>query len=121
MKPKGVTLESLLATSNSVSGTFASATVRYHYKTGQPEVVILIVACRFEDSTYKFLFGISGEYYDLISACVPGDPVSIESVNGSLLVNSMPVTRFYTRTINGLVELANNSWKKLKEKGRIAG
>ncbi len=121
MKPKGVTLESLLATSSSVSGTFASATVRYHYKTGQPEVVILIVACRFEDSTYKFLFGISGEYYDLIASCVPGDPVSIESVNGSLLVNSMPVTRFYTRTINGLVELASSSWKKLKEKGRIAG
>jgi acetyl-CoA acetyltransferase len=113
MKPKGVTLESLLAKNSSVQGVFSSATVRCHHKTGQPEVVILIVACRFGDSTYKFLFGVSGEYYTHISSCVPGDPVSIETVNGSLLVNSMPVTRFYTRTMNGLVELASSSWKKL--------
>ncbi len=94
-----------------------TATVRCHHKTGHPEVVILIVACRFADSLYKFLFGISGEYYSQISACVAGDPVSIELVNGSLLVNSMPVTRFYTRTMNGLVELAGSSWKKLTGKG----
>lgn len=116
MKPKGVTLESILGKESSVSGTFASATVRCHHKTGQPEVVILVVACRVEGSTYKFLFGISGEYYSQISACTPGDLVSIESVNGSLLVNSMPVTRFYTRTMNGLVELASSSWKKLTGK-----
>ena len=113
MKPKGVNLDSLLASSSTVHGTFVSATVRCHHKTGQPEVVILIVACRFEGSMYKFLFGVSGEYYSHISACATGDPVSIESVNGSLLVNSIPVTKFYTRTMNGLVELAGNSWKKL--------
>jgi hypothetical protein len=71
------------------------------------------VACRYEGSSYKFLFGISGEFYDQVSACSAGDPVSIESRDGALLVNSMPVTRFYTRTMNGLVELAGNSWKKL--------
>lgn len=118
MKPKGVNLESLLETGSSVAGSFASATVRRHHKTGIPEVVILIVACRFEGSTYKFLFGVSGEYYSQISGCSAGDPVSIEMVNGSLLVNSMPVTRFYTRTMNGLVELAGSSWKKLTGKGR---
>jgi acetyl-CoA C-acetyltransferase len=120
MKPKGVNLESLLATGSTVTGSFVTATVRCHHKTGHPEVVILIVACRFADSLYKFLFGISGEYYSQISACVAGDPVSIEIVNGSLLVNSMPVTRFYTRTMNGLVELAGSSWKKLTGKGRVA-
>jgi len=117
MKPKGVTLDSLLASPGSATiGSFVTATVRCHHKTGNPEVVILIVACRFEGSTYKFLFGISGEYYPQISTCSAGDPVSIERVNGSLLVNSMPVTRFYTRTMNGLVELAGNSWKKLTGK-----
>ena len=118
MKPKGVTLESLLASASAITGSFVSATVRCHHKTGVPEVVILIVACRYEGATYKFLFGISGEYYTQISSCASGDPVSIESQNGSLLVNSMPVTRFYTRTMNGLVELAGNSWKKLTGKGQ---
>lgn len=119
MKPKGITLESLLASSSMVTGSFVSATVRCHHKTGNPEVAILIVSCRCEGSTYKFLFGISGEYYQQISSCVSGDPVSIESVNGSLLVNSIPVTRFYTRTMNGLVELAGNSWKKLTGKAQV--
>ncbi len=118
MKPKGVNLESLLASNHAATGSFVTATVRCNHKTGHPEVVILIVACRFEGSFYKFLFGISGEYYSQISSCAAGDPVSIETVNGSLLVNSMPVTRFYTRTMNGLVELAGSSWKKLT--GRIA-
>lgn len=119
MKPKGVNLESLLASSPMVTGSFVTATVRFHHKTGRPEVVILIVACRLEGSIYKFLFGISGEYYRQISSCTAGDPVSIETVNGSLLVNSMPVTRFYTRTINGLVELAGSRWKKLTGKGHV--
>ncbi|MDD2852879.1 MAG: thiolase family protein [Desulfuromonadaceae bacterium] len=113
MKPKGVSLEALLATVAPVTGTFVTATVRCHHKTGQPELIIIIVACRFEGSLYKFLFGLSGEYYGQISECHAGEPVSIETVNGALLVNSIPVTRFYTRTVNGLVELAGNSWKKL--------
>ncbi len=116
MKPKGVNLDSLLTSGANITGSFASATVRRHHKTGSPEVVILIVASRFEGSTYKFLLGIPGEYYDQISGCAAGDPVSIESVNGVLLVNSMPVIRFYTRTINGLVELAGSGWKKLTGK-----
>lgn len=119
MKPKGVTLEALLASSPVVTGSFATSTVRHNHKTGQPEVVILVVACRFEGSIYKFLFGISGEYFPQISSCSTGDPISIESRNGSLLVNSMPVTKFYTRTMNGLVELAGTSWKKLT--GRNTG
>ncbi|MDD2540563.1 MAG: thiolase family protein [Desulfuromonadaceae bacterium] len=117
MKPKGVNLESLLASGTPVTGSFVTATVRFHHKTGLPEVVILIVACRFEGSLYKFLFGISGEYYNQISECAAGDSVYIEKVNGVLLVNSMPVTRFYTRTMNGLVELAESSWRKLTGRG----
>jgi hypothetical protein len=116
MKPKGVNLSFLLSSAKQVTGSFVTATVRCHHKTGNPEVVILIVACRFEGTMYKFLFGISGEYYQQVSECVAGDPLSIETVNGSLLVNSMPVTRFYTRTMNGLVELAGSSWKKLTGK-----
>lgn len=117
MKPKGLTIESLLASTSVVTGSFVTATVRCHHKTGEPEVAIIIVACRYDGSTYKFLLGVSGEFYSQISACTTGDPISIESVNGSLLVNSMPVTRFYTRTVNGLVELVGNRWKVLSGKG----
>jgi hypothetical protein len=34
-----------------------------------------------------------------------------------VLVNRMPVRKFYTRTINGLVELAGSGWKRLIGRG----
>jgi acetyl-CoA acetyltransferase len=117
LKPKGVNIEALMASSSSVPGSFVSATVRCHHKSGEPEVVILIVACRFEGATYKFLFGIPGEFYAQVAQCQSGDPIVIESINGALLVNSMPVSRFYTRTMNGLVELAGSGWRRLVGKG----
>ncbi|MDD2367514.1 MAG: thiolase family protein [Desulfuromonadaceae bacterium] len=116
MKPKDINLDSLLASSGAVKGVFVSSTVRFHYKTGAPEVVILIVACRFEGRLYKFLFGISGESCQQISGYSTGENVLIEGVNGSLLVNSMPVMKLYTRTVNGLIEMAGSSWKKLTGK-----
>lgn len=116
LKPKGVNLEALLGVGSVVTGEFVSATVRCHHKTGDPEVAIIIVDCRYDGANYKFLFGIHGEYYSQISSCVTGDPVAIESINGSIMVNNLPVTRFYTRTMNGLVELAGSSWKKLTGK-----
>lgn len=117
MKPKGVHLDALLASGEKVAGSFVTATVRRHHKTGQPEVAILIVACRYEGVRYKFLFGVPGDYYEQISSCSAGDPVLIEAANGSVLVNSIPVSRFYTRTMNGLVELAGGNWKRLIGKG----
>ena len=116
LKPKKVNLEAVLAAGTATVGSFVTSTARFNYRSGEPEIVIMVVACRFEGATYKFLFGVSGEYYAAISACAAGDAISIESVDGALLVNSIPVTRFYTRTMNGLVELAGNSWKKLTRK-----
>lgn len=117
LKPKGVTIEALLASGLPVAGSFVTSTARFNHKTGQPEAVILIVACRHEGASYKFLFGIDGEHYTKAAVFKTGDPLSVERVNGSIMVNSMPVRKFYTRTINGLVELAGSGWKKLTGKG----
>lgn len=117
IKPKGVTLDALLASGAAVSGSFVTATARFHHKTGLPETVIVIVACRYQGSSYKFLFGIDGDHLSQIADCQTGDPIVIESVNRQLLVNSMPVRKFYARTVEGLVERAGEGWKKLT--GRV--
>jgi acetyl-CoA acetyltransferase len=117
LKPKGVTLDALLASGMPVEGEFVTSTTRFNYKNAQPEAVILIVACRHEGASYKFLFGVDGEHYAQTSHFAAGERLSVERVNGSIMVNSIPVRKFYTRTINGLVELAGNSWKKLTGKG----
>lgn len=113
LKPKGITLDSVLAYGSPIEGEFVTATARFNHKSGHPELVILIIAYRHGGATHKFLFGVEGEHYPQISILNSGDPVSVELLNGSILVNSIPVRKFYTRTINGLVELAENSWKKL--------
>lgn len=116
LKPKGVTMDALLGPGKQVEASFVTSTARFDYKTGQAEAVILIVACRHEGASYKFLFGIDGEHYPLTTHFKGGDQLSVERVNGSIMVNSMPVRKFYTRTINGLVELAGTGWKKLTGK-----
>lgn len=118
LKPKGVTIEALLASGTPLEGRFVTATTRFNHKSGLPELVILIVACRISGSLHKFLFGVEGQYYQQITLLNSGDPLTVETVNGSITVNSIPVRKFYSRTINGLVELAGNSWKKLVGKAK---
>jgi hypothetical protein len=113
MKPKNVTLDALLSSGAAAQGSFVTTTARFNYKTGLPEAVIVVVACNFDGGSYKFLFGVGGEYYDQVAAFRGGDPVTVERVDGGITVNRMPVRKFYTRTINGLVDLAENSWKRL--------
>jgi hypothetical protein len=117
LKPKGINLDALLASGKPIEATFVTSTARFDYKSGNPEAVILIISCAFEGARYRFLFGIDGEHYDQVAALKNGDPVSVERVDGAILVNRMPVRKLYTRTINGLVELAGGGWKKLTGKG----
>lgn len=117
LKPKNVTIEALLADAVPVEGVFVTSTTRFDYKSGRPETIIMVVGCRFEGARYNFLFGMDGVHYDQVTAFDSGDPILVERVEGCIMVNRMPVRKFYTRTINGLVELAGNGWKKLTGKG----
>ena len=116
LKPKGVTIDALLASGKTVAGAFVTSTARFNYRSGAPEVIVLVISCRFEGARYRFLFGIDGEHYEQLAAFNSGDPLSVERIDGAIMVNRMPVRKFYTRTINGLVELAGSGWKKLTGK-----
>lgn len=116
LKPKKVSLESLLSWGTPVQGAFVTFTARFNYRTAEPEVVIMIVACRFDGEIYKFLFGVDGSNFDQVSAFAAGDTLILERNPEGITINRMPVQKFYTRTINGLVELAGSSWKKLAGK-----
>lgn len=116
LKPKGVTIEALMTVGGPVTGTYVASTARFNYKSGQPEVVILIISCKHDGANHKFLFGVDGEHYERISQFASGDMLAVERLNDTILVNSIPVKKFYARTIHGLVELAENSWKKIAGK-----
>ena len=116
LKPKNITLDVLLTASSPVEGVFVTSTAKFDPRTGEPDAVILIVAFRLESVSYRFLFGVEGVYHEQISALREGQSVTIERVGGVILVNHMPIKKFYTRTLNGLVELAGNGWKRLTGK-----
>lgn len=113
-KPKGASVEALLSESRSSIGTFVNATVRYHHKTGQPELVLIIVACRFRGARYRFLFGLDGSHASELAGLVPGDELVLEQSGTSLTLNRLPVQRLYKRTLKGVRELAESGWERLK-------
>jgi acetyl-CoA C-acetyltransferase len=112
IKPKHVTVDALLA-EGPVEGSFVTATTRFNFKSGEPLNTVIVVSCRREGSRYGFLFGIGGEYYQDVIRLVKGERVSLEKSGEQILVNRMPVRRFYQKTLDGLVDLAGTGWKRL--------
>ena len=117
MKPKAVTAAELLARQGAAEGRFVAATTRYHFKTGAPEGIIIIVSCLVAGTRYSFLFGLGGEHYAEVVQLRSGDPVRLERAGEEILVNRIPVRKFYRKTVDGMLELAGSGWKKLTGNG----
>ncbi|GAB7028141.1 thiolase family protein [Geotalea toluenoxydans] len=111
LKPKQVTIDALLSGTETVEGSYVTSTTRFDYKTGQPLNTLMLVSCRMNGGRYTFLFGIGGEHYQSIASLAPGDRLSLERKDGLILVNQMPVKRFYQRTLDGLMEFAESGWR----------
>jgi acetyl-CoA C-acetyltransferase len=117
MKPKHVNVSELLAGEGEVEGRFVAATTRFDYKSGAPEAVLIIVSCMVSGVRYPFLFGIGGEHYKEVTQLRSGDRVSLERSGEEILVNRIPVRKFYRKTVDGVLELAGTGWKKLTGNG----
>jgi acetyl-CoA C-acetyltransferase len=116
IKPKEVTVEALLA-SGAVDASYVTGTTQYHHRDGSPQLSILIVACKVAGQQYRFLFGVSGEHCSELSGLTPGDRVRMERQDGEILVNRIPVRRFYQKSFQGMMEKSGVGWKKLTGKG----
>jgi acetyl-CoA C-acetyltransferase len=113
MKPKDVHILELLAAQGDVEARFVAATTRFDYKTGEPEGIVIIVSCMASGARYSFLFGMAGEHQGEVELLKSGDAVRLERAGEEILVNRIPVRRFYKRTMDGVLDLAGSGWKKL--------
>ncbi len=113
LKPKAVTIEALLADGGPVEGSFVTATTRFDHQSGLPLNTLIVVACRMAGTRYSFLFGVGGESHGGIAGLGTGDRVRLERSGEEILVNRMPVRKFYQRTIDGLAEMAGAGWKRI--------
>jgi acetyl-CoA acetyltransferase len=116
LKPKEVNLESLLADGEPVEGSFVTATTRFDHRSGAPLNTVIVISCRMAGGRHRFLFGTGGEGHAAIAELQPGDLVQLERSGSEILVNRIPVRKFYRRTIDGVVELAEAGWKRLRGK-----
>ena len=119
LKPKQVNVDALLSGAEIIQGSYVTSTTRFDYKSGEPLNTLMLVSCRMNGGRYTFLFGIGGEHYQTIAGLVPGAQLSLERRDGLILVNQMPVRRFYQRTLDGLMQIAGSGWKKFKGKGVV--
>jgi acetyl-CoA C-acetyltransferase len=117
LKPKAVNVGELFSGAGPVEGRFVAATTRFDYKSGNPEAIVLIVSCAVAGGRYSFLFGVGGEHYRQVAELKPGEPVRLERSAEEILVNRIPVRRFYRKTVDGVLELAGSRWKKLTGNG----
>lgn len=113
MKPKQMNIGELLKGSGEVQGRFVAATTRFDFKTGAPEGIIIIVSCLVNATRHSFLFGVGGEHYRQVVQLRSGDQVSLEQSEEGILVNRIPVRKFYQRSMSGVLEFAGSGWKKL--------
>jgi hypothetical protein len=120
LKPPEASLPALLA-KGPCEGTFVATTTRFDHRSALPQNSILLVSCPTPEGRFTFLFGVGGEHYGVISAMERGDRVSLEMGEAGIMVNRMPVKRFYQRTVHGLVELAGTGWKRLTRERRTPG
>ena len=116
LKPKAITVDALLAGGEPVEGDFVTATTRFDHQSGLPLNTLIVVSCRKDGARYSFLFGIGGESHASLAGLAPGDRVSLERSGEDILVNRMPVKKFYRRTIDGLADMAGAGWKKIARK-----
>lgn len=113
LKPKKVNVTELLAGQGEVQARFVAATTRFHFKNGNPEEIVIIVSCLVAGVRYSFLFGIGGEHYQQVALLRTGDPIRLERTGDQILVNRIPIRKFYRKTVDGVLELAGSGWKKL--------
>jgi acetyl-CoA acetyltransferase len=113
-KPRGLTVDLLLSETGTCDAEFVNSTTRYHYKTGAPEMTLILVACRFKGVKYRFLFGLDGSHTPHLEGLMPGNQLVLARQDTGITLNRMPVRRFYQRTLKGMRDLAESGWRRLK-------
>jgi len=117
MKPEQVRLPRLFEGRSKLAVRMVAATTRHHHRTGEPEATLLIFSAPAGDNEYRFLTAVDPAAKRTIAKLDPGDKMVLRKEGEQILVNDMPIRRLYKRTRDGLVELADSAFRKLRRGG----
>ncbi|MEE4253522.1 MAG: thiolase family protein [Desulfuromusa sp.] len=115
-KPASVNLETILGKDNKCSVKLVSKTSKHDYRSGKEEKSLLLFSKKFNGKRYRFLVGVDPEMAAPLQGLEAGDRIQMERFNGELRVNDVPIRRFYKKTIEGMVDMADTAIRHLRRK-----
>ena len=116
MKPPDVNLETLLGRDQKCQMRLLARTSRYDFRTGRAQRTLLLLTRKHQGTRYRFLLGVDPQVAASLDAVSTGDRIQLQQVNGELRLNDVPIQRFYRKTIEGMVDLADTAFKHLRRK-----
>lgn len=118
LKPPQLTLETVLGKDLKCAARLLARTSRHDFRTGRPQRTLLLFSTSFENHKYRFLIGVDPEMAAALNGLAHGDRILLQKVDGELRVNDVPIRRFYRKTIEGVVDLADSAFRHLRRKKR---
>jgi len=113
-KPTGLDLESLFAQSRRITGRFIVSTTKHHLKTGEVLRALVVFATQVDGTERRFLIGLEPAAGEALSHLKPRDRMVLEKRDDQITLNEIPIRRFYRKTLEGIVDLADTTLKKLR-------
>ncbi len=114
LKPPQVTLQSLFAERSRIAARLVAVTSRHHPQTGLSLGTLLLFAAPLRGRTCRFLVAIEPAAREALDGLQPGDRIRLEKTGDQLTVNEVPVRRFYRKTLEGIVDLADSALRRLR-------
>ncbi|MEJ2698687.1 MAG: thiolase family protein [Desulfuromonadales bacterium] len=118
LKPAGVSLEALFATRDRASGRLVAATSRHDPRSGEPLNTLLLFTSPLRGEDYRFLIAVDPASWPTLATFRPGDKVLLQKRRGQFTVNDIPIRRFYRKTVEGIVDLADSAFRHFRRRGR---
>ncbi len=113
-KPAGLTLESLFSHKEKISCKLIASTNRHHFKSGKVLRVLVVFSSMMDGQEQRFLIGLEPKAAGPLAQLKSGDRMILEQHDGQITVNDIPIRRFYRKTVEGIMEMADSTMKKLR-------
>lgn len=113
LKPADVTLDTIMGDDLKCHARLLAKTTRHHFQSGAAERILLLITTRYDGSDYRFLIGVDPQAAIELEHLHSGDKIQLRKIDDSLHVNDVPIRRFYKKTIEGMVDLADTAFRHL--------
>jgi len=116
LKPQDITLDAILGKEQKCTVTLVAKTSMHDFRTGNAQKTLLIFSKKHNGERYNFLIGLDPKAAESLQGLKSGEKILLQRIEGELSINDVPIRQFYRKTIEGVVEIADTAFRKLRRK-----